>query len=108
MSRGLFDRYYNSYKYTLNSKLGYKKVFGDHSINTFIAYEQYSVNTEWIEATRNSFLSDKIPFLFAGDANTQKNDGSGSEFAYRNFFGRFAYTYKTSICWISPYDETNH
>ncbi|MBN2772797.1 MAG: TonB-dependent receptor [Prolixibacteraceae bacterium] len=94
MSRGLYDYYYNSYKYTLNGKLGYEKVFDDHSINTFVAYEQYSINTEWINATRSSFLSDKIPYLFAGDANTQKNDGSGYEFAYRNFFGRFAYTYK--------------
>ncbi len=94
MSRGLYDYYYNSYKYTLNGKLGYTRTFNDHSINTFIAYEQYSVNNEWIEATRNTFLSDKIPYLFAGDANTQKNDGSGYEFAYRNFFGRFAYSYK--------------
>ena len=94
MSRGLYDYYYNSYKYTLNAKLGYTRTFNDHSINTFIAYEQYSVNNEWIEATRNTFLSDKIPYLFAGDANTQKNDGSGYEFAYRNFFGRFAYSYK--------------
>ncbi len=94
MDRGLYDYYYNSYKYTLNGKLGYTYSFGEHNINTFVAYEQYSVNTEWIQATRNTFLSDQIPFLFAGDANTQKNDGSGYEFAYRNYFGRFAYTYK--------------
>ncbi len=94
MSRGLYDYYYNSYKYTLNSKLGYQNVFGDHSINAFVAYEQYEINYEWIEATRSSFLSDKIPYLFAGDANTQKNNGSGYEFAYKNYFGRIAYGYK--------------
>ena len=94
MNRSLYDYYYNSYRYTLTGKIGYTKTFNQHSINTFIAYEQYSINTEWIEATRSTFLSDQIPYQFAGDANTQKNDGSGSEFAYRNFFGRLAYNYQ--------------
>ena len=94
MNRSLNDYYFNSYQYTLNGKLGYEKVFNHHSFNTFVGYEQYSTNTEWINATRDTFLSDQIPFLFAGDANTQKNDGSGSEYAYRNVFGRIAYNYK--------------
>ncbi len=94
MSRGLYDYYFNSHKYTLNGKLGYNTSFGDHTINTFVAYEQYSFDTEWLSATRSSFLSANIPFMFAGDPNTQVNDGSGSEFAYRNVFGRFAYNYK--------------
>lgn len=93
-NRGLYDYYYNSYRYTLNGRLGYIRSFGDHNLNSFIAYEQYSINTEWIEATRNTFLSDQIPYLFAGDANTQKNNGSGSEYAYRNMFGRIAYNYQ--------------
>lgn len=94
MNRGLYDYYYNSYRYTLNARLGYSKVFDNvHSINAFVAYEQYSINTEWISATRSTFLTDQIPFLFAGDADTQKNDGSGSEYAYRNVFGRIAYAY---------------
>ncbi|MBU2903906.1 TonB-dependent receptor [Arenibacter algicola] len=94
LSRYLYDYYYNSYRYTLNGKLGYEKTFGDHSFNTFIAYEQYAMNNEWINATRSSFLSTQIPYQFAGDVNTQKNDGSGYEYAYRNYFGRLAYAYK--------------
>ncbi|MEN6455902.1 MAG: TonB-dependent receptor [Prolixibacteraceae bacterium] len=94
MNRGLYDYFYNSYKYTLNGRIGYTNSFGDHHVNAFAAYEQYSINTEWIQATRSTFLSDQIPYQFAGDANTQKNDGSGSEFAYRNFFGRFGYSFK--------------
>ena len=94
MNRSVYDYYYNSHQYTLNGKFGYERTFNDHSISTFVAYEQYSINTEWINATRSTFLSDQIPFQFAGDANTQKNDGSGSEYAYRNAFGRIAYNYK--------------
>lgn len=94
MNRSLLDYYYNSYRYTLDGKLGYIKSIGNHNISAFIAYEQYSINTEWIQATRSTFLSDQIPYQFAGDPNTQKNNGSGSEYAYRNVFGRFAYNYK--------------
>ena len=93
LNRSLYDYFYNSYRYTLNARLGYTKVFDAHSINTFIAYEQYSINTEWIEARRNSFLTDLIPYQFAGDPDNQTNNGSGSEFAYRNVFGRLAYAY---------------
>ena len=95
MNRGLRDYFYNSYRYTLYAKLGYQKTFfEDHSFDGFIAYEQYSINTEEIEATRSTFLSDQIPFQFVGDPTTQKNKGTGTEFAYRNFFGRLAYNYK--------------
>jgi TonB-dependent starch-binding outer membrane protein SusC len=94
MNRSLYDYYYSSYRYTLDGKLGYIKSFGNHNISSFIAYEQYAINTEWIQATRSTFLSDQIPYQFAGDANTQKNDGSGSEYAYRNVFGRVAYDFK--------------
>jgi len=91
--RSLYDYYFNSNQYTLTGKLGYERTFGNHDVNAFLGYEQYSVNTEWINATRTTFLSPSIPYLFAGDPNTQKNDGSASEFAYRNVFGRMAYNY---------------
>ena len=93
-NRSLSDRYQNTYQYTLTGRLGYNKVIaGIHNINAFIAYEQYSTNMGWITASRSLFLSDDIPFLFAGSADTQRNDGSGTEFAYRNMFGRIAYAY---------------
>ena len=47
MNRSLYDRYYNSYRYTLNSKLGYSRTFEDHSFNAFVAYEQYSINPNY-------------------------------------------------------------
>jgi len=94
MNRSLYDYYYNSYSYTLNARIGYERVFNSiHNLSAFIAYEQYSNNTEWINATRSSFLTDQIPYQFAGDPDTQKNDGSGTEYAYRNAFGRIAYSY---------------
>ncbi len=94
LNRGLSDYFNNSYKYTLTARLGYQRTFNHHNISAFVAYEQYSMNTEWIQASRSSFLSDQIPYLFAGDPNTQKNNGSGTEFAYRNYFGRITYAYK--------------
>ena len=92
-NRGLYDSYSNAHRTTLSGKLGYNRSFGQHNLNAFVAYEQYSFNSEWIQATRSTFLSSQIPYLFAGDPNTQKNDGSGSEYAYRNVFSRIGYNF---------------
>lgn len=93
LNRGLYDYYYNSYRYTLNARIGYNRNFGLHNLSAFAAYEQYSTNNEWISASRSTFLSNQIPYLFMGAADGQKNDGSGYEYAYRNLFGRVAYAY---------------
>lgn len=94
LSRYLYDYMYNAHRYTVNARVGYDKVFNRvHNISAFAAYEQFSMNTEWINGTRSSFLSDQIPYLFMGAIDGQKNDGSGSETAYRNYFGRIAYAY---------------
>ena len=93
LNRGLYDYYYNAHSYTLNARVGYNKVFGMHNVSAFAAYEQYSTNNEWINASRSNFLSNQIPYLFMGAADGQKNDGSGYEYAYRNLFGRVAYAY---------------
>ena len=96
LNRGLYDYFYNSHRYTLNARIGYDKTFGSvHNISAFAAYEQYSTNNEWISASRSTFLSNQIPYLFMGAADDQKNDGSGYEYAYRNFFGRAAYAYNS-------------
>lgn len=93
-NRSLYDYYFNSYKYTINGRLGYNKRFNDlHDISAFVAYEQYETSDEWISANRTSFLTDQIPYLFMGGAENQRNDGSGYEFAYRNLFGRLAYNF---------------
>ena len=47
----------------------------------------------WFDASRSNFLSDKLPYLFAGDPELQKNNGGAGETAYRNFFGKIGYAW---------------
>lgn len=91
--RTLTDYASNTYKYTFIGKIAYNRTFGKHAINSFIAYEQYSMFNRWFDASRSNFLSEKLPYLFAGDAELQKNNGGASETAYRNFFGKIGYSW---------------
>jgi len=93
-ARSLNENMSNSYQYTLNYRLGYDKTIGDHDITAFVAYEQYSINTTRIDATRSIFLSDQLPYFPFGGSENQKNTGNDTEFAYRNYFGRLGYVYK--------------
>lgn len=89
--RSLTNYASNSYRYTMMGRLSYERTFGKHAVNAFIAYEQYSMDNRWFNASRSNFLSNKLPYLFAGDAELQKNDGSAAQTAYQNLFGRLGY-----------------
>lgn len=91
--RSLTDYASNTYKYTFIGKIAYNRTFGKHAVNSFIAYEQYSMFNRWFDASRSNFLSDKLPYLFAGDPELQKNNGGAGETAYRNFFGKIGYAW---------------
>lgn len=79
---------------TLNARLNYERTFADkHNVKTFVAYEQYSYRYEYLSAYRQDFISSSIDQIFAGDKTTAQNDGTASEAARINFFGRFDYDY---------------
>jgi TonB-linked SusC/RagA family outer membrane protein len=94
ISRSLSESSSNSSGVTLMARIGYNRIFGHHNLSTFIAYEQFESKTNGFSASRSVFLSDKLPYLFAGGAENKGNDGSVSENAYRNIFGRLTYNYK--------------
>ncbi|WP_455639144.1 TonB-dependent receptor [Parabacteroides sp.] len=79
---------------TYNARIGYNRRFDEHNFNAFLAYEQSEYKSEVFEASRDNFLSTETPYLFAGDASNQKNDGSASDSGRKNYFGRFGYEYK--------------
>jgi TonB-linked SusC/RagA family outer membrane protein len=79
---------------TLNARVNYERTFKDvHRINTFIAYEQYSSRYDYLSGRRQDFISTLVDELFAGDSNSQTNNGKASETARMNFFGRLDYSY---------------
>jgi len=91
----LTDYYNNSVTTTFNLTLDYTKVFNTvHSLSAFVAYENSQYNTGGINAYREGFISDALPYLFAG-ADAGKNNSEFVDLDARvNFFGRVSYNYK--------------
>lgn len=77
---------------TLNARLNYSRIFNDiHNLNVFVAYEQYKSRYDYMQGRRQDFISTSIDELFAGDSNSQTNDGTAKETARMNYFGRVDY-----------------
>lgn len=92
---GLREDFNQSLRITLNAKLGYERIFGQNKVSAFLAYEQMEYNTNFFWAQRLGYDSPQIDQLFAGSTNRSNwnNDGSASESARQNFFGRGSYEY---------------
>ncbi len=79
---------------TLNARINYERTFGAHGVRAFVAYEQYESRYDYLQAYRQDFVSSSIDQIFAGDKTTAQNDGTASETARVNFFGRLDYDYQ--------------
>jgi len=94
---GLREDFTRSQRITENIKLTYnKRIHDDHDINVFVAYEQSEYKDNYFWAQRLGYQSPLIDQLFAGstDRLNWNNDGSATESARENVFGRAAYAYK--------------
>ena len=91
----LTDTYIDSKTTTFNIRANYEKTINiDHNISAFIAYENSEYLSKSDMAFRRYFISDKLPYLFAGGSLEQRNDGSVSIDSRINYFGRLSYNYK--------------
>jgi len=79
---------------TLLAKIAYDQKFGNHNINTFIAYEESSSQGDGINAYRQDFLSNNLQQLFAGGTTNMLGTGAGSQDGRKSYFGRIGYDYK--------------
>lgn len=77
-----------------NLRLTYENQFDDHYINSFIGAEQTKGAFSYYSAFRRNYLSATLPELFAGDPDTQQNDGGSSENARQSLIGRLSYNFK--------------
>lgn len=73
----------------------YLKTINDHSFNAMVGNENYSFFSESLSAERERFNLSNFPYLNLGNENYQYNSGSAFENAYRSFFGRIMYNYKS-------------
>ena len=78
----------------LNIKLDYKKSFGNHNVDAFVAYEQSKTRMDFIIAERGGFGGNAIPEIFAGTAITAQTDGRSFASGRQNAFGRINYDFK--------------
>lgn len=82
----------NIYK-TFQQLAEYKKTFSKHEFGVLLGHSyEYSKNTSF-SANRTGYNSNDLTELNAGDANTQKNLGTATEFALDSYFGRLNYNY---------------
>ena len=90
------QNYYNNYSTnTLNLTLDYTKVFnGVHSLSAFVAFENSQYNEQGFTAYREGFISNTLPYLFAGADEGKNNSETISLDARVNYFGRVSYNYK--------------
>ncbi|WP_339922015.1 TonB-dependent receptor [uncultured Cyclobacterium sp.] len=80
---------------TFNFKIDYTKTLNEvHNIDAFMAYEQNEGFQENFNAYRRFFVSDQLPYLFAGGDAEKDNSGSVSFGARQNYFGRISYNFK--------------
>ncbi|MFP4366774.1 MAG: SusC/RagA family TonB-linked outer membrane protein, partial [Bacteroidales bacterium] len=85
----------NSTSKTANIRLSYVKTFNEvHNVNVFAAYEYNDFHHEGFNAYRRYFLSDRLPYLFAGGDDQKDNDGWVELDARQNYFGRLSYDYE--------------
>ncbi|GAA5222327.1 SusC/RagA family TonB-linked outer membrane protein [Membranihabitans marinus] len=88
------DFYSDAFTQTLNFKINYNRVFNKiHSLNTFVAYESSEYEIKGINAFRRYFISDQLPYLFAGSVDDQSIGSSVSIDSRMNYFGRISYNY---------------
>lgn len=89
----LFQQYSEELNQLFHFQIGYEHSFDKHSISSFIAYEQFKQEGEFIFASRQNLISEDIPYLFSGSDENQNNGGRGYQSARQNYFGRINYNF---------------
>lgn len=91
----LTEQFNRSTSLTYNARLKYDQSFGSHNFNAFLAYEQNTFKSNFLQGARLDFDSPAVPELFAGTTNPDliTNNGSSDESARQNYFGQVTYDF---------------
>ncbi len=84
----------DNYKITSQILVNYIKSFGNHKLNLFAGYEDYSAHYEDLGASRDDYLLTSFPYLDLGPLELRDNSGSAWGNAYRSYIGRVMYNFK--------------
>lgn len=86
-----FDKYDEEY---YSGQLNYAGTFGDHSVSSFVAFEQISGRSRNFSAYKRDLISADHPDLFAGGDAGAQSTGSSNEFGRLNYFGSVSYDFR--------------
>jgi TonB-linked SusC/RagA family outer membrane protein len=91
----LRDYYDDARTKTFNFKADYTTTIkGVHNISAFAAVETAEYDGKGIDAYRRYFISDRLPYLFAGGDAEKNNNEFVSIDSRVNYLGRLSYNYK--------------
>lgn len=100
----LRDYYDDARTKTFNLKTDYSaSINGVHNISAFVALETSEYEGKGIDAYRRYFISDQLPYLFAGGDAEKNNSEFVSIDSRVNYFGRLTYNYKETYLFQFSY-----
>ncbi len=79
----------------INGLLKYQNVFGDHSINTFVGFEQAKSSFKLVSGSASDLLSTSIDQILSASTSSDRRDFSGFErkTARLSYLGRATYSF---------------
>lgn len=82
---------------SLNANINYDRTFNGHHVTALAGFEQYFYHKDFLTLSRNSYSTDALDQIFAGDADTStwKTNGNAAENARRSFFFRAGYDFNS-------------
>lgn len=89
----LFQRADKSTNMDMQFHIDYARSFGKHNLGLLMLYTQKEYEGDYFDASRENYASVVVDQMFAGDDESQKNGGSGSEAGSMGCVGRFTYDY---------------
>lgn len=81
--------------FTKQLLVNYSKKLNNHNINLLAGYEDFYSFDEQLSAGADNYTLSNFPYLDLGPLDFKRNGGSAFETAYRSFFGRLIYDYKS-------------
>ncbi|AWW32746.1 SusC/RagA family TonB-linked outer membrane protein [Echinicola strongylocentroti] len=82
-------------RYTGQLLANYNTSIDDHSFDFLAGFENYYTIDEYMTASRDQYQLTSFPYLDQGPLEYRNNTGGAYESAYRSFFGRVMYNYKS-------------
>ncbi len=78
---------------TLEAHLNYQRTFGKHEVSGLFLYTQNEGNYNFLNGSRDNFLSTAIDQLFAGNDATQQTSGGANVSGRKGYVGRVNYVF---------------